>query len=78
MVDHGLFKADKKWVKYIAQINLNDIEALTKGWFLELQNEYTHKDIQVTADAIHAVKDLFYLCEYAISQRKAVFHYWIG
>jgi predicted GTPase len=77
-VDHGLFGINSKWIEYFSQVSKNDLEKLTQTWFDEMRKQYPNEEIEVTQEGVKAVIDLNELCKYAITNKKEVYHFWVG
>lgn len=77
-IDHGLFRVADQWIKYFSEVPANNLDQLVEEWFELMKREYPKETIELTPEALGAVKNLYELCKYALSERKSVFHFWLG
>ena len=74
--DKGLFLISDRWINYIGSIPLEKHHALCVKWFEKMNDDYPDEDIEITEDAIVAVKDLLEICRLCINTKKELLHYW--
>lgn len=74
--DHGLFKVNSAWLEYFSKVDPTLLVELAKGWFYQMQKQYSNEHLTVTDAGINAVTGLYELCKSALSQNKSVFHLW--
>ncbi|AFM39428.1 hypothetical protein Desaci_0360 [Desulfosporosinus acidiphilus SJ4] len=74
--DYGLFQVANNWINYFLKVPADNLEHLAKEWFNQMMKEHPNEKIELTAEGIEALKDLYILCEFAVNEKKSVFHFW--
>jgi hypothetical protein len=63
------------WVSKVAALEDGDAPTVSARWFEYLRADYGHQ-LEVTTDAVEAVRTLIRLCRQAIQERADVVHAW--
>jgi len=74
--EKGLFEIESKWVSYFGTVPLEQSKNLCGRWFEVMNRKYPKEKIEITEEAIEAVKNLILICQFCINNKTDLFHYW--
>jgi hypothetical protein len=74
--EHGADKVAGEWVQMVARLADEQLEELAHLWITGVAEEHKEPSIQVTPDAVRALRELVQLCRIAMQTGSDVVHTW--